>query len=61
MVLRILQAAKFACIRGIFVNAKDEKARRFYERFDFEPSSVDPLKLILLFKDAEKTFKVQIG
>jgi hypothetical protein len=56
-----LQAAKFAGIRAIFVNAKDEKARRFYERFDFEPSPVDPLKLMLLIKDAEKTFKAQNG
>ncbi len=60
-VLRTLQAAKFAGIRAIFVNAKDEKARRFYERFDFEPSPVDPLKLMLLIKDAEKTFKAQNG
>lgn len=32
-----------------------------YERFDFEPSPVDPLKLMLLIKDAEKTFKAQNG
>jgi predicted N-acetyltransferase YhbS len=60
-VLRTLQAVKFAGIRAIFVNAKDEKAQRFYERFDFEPSPVDPLKLMLLIKDAEKTFKAQNG
>jgi len=34
---------------------KDEKARRFYERFDFEPSPIDPMKLMLLIKDARKT------
>jgi len=34
---RALRAAKFAGIRAIFVTAKDEKGRRFYERFDFEP------------------------
>jgi len=56
-----LQAAKFAGIRAIFVNAKDEKARRFYERFDFESSPVDPLKLMVLIKDAEKTFKAPHG
>ena len=60
-VLRTLQAVKFAGIRAIFVNAKDEKARRFYERFDFEQSPVDPLKLMLLIKDVEKTFKAQNG
>ena len=60
-VLRTLQAAKFAGIRAIFVNAKDEDARRFYERFDFEPSPVDPLKLMLLINDAVKTFEAQNG
>ncbi len=56
-VLRTLQAAEFAGIRAIFVNAKDDKARGFYERFDFEPSPVDPLQLMLLIKDAEKTIR----
>ena len=54
-VLRTLQAADLAGIRAIFVHAKDEKARRFYERFDFEPSPIDPMKLMLLIKDARKT------
>jgi len=31
------------------------------ERFDFEPSPVDPLKLMLLIKDAVKTFEAQNG
>ncbi|HKZ23934.1 MAG TPA: hypothetical protein VJ224_05975 [Thermoplasmata archaeon] len=31
--------------------AKDEKARGFYERFDFELSPTDPLRLFLLTKD----------
>jgi hypothetical protein len=29
--------------------------------YPFEPSPVDPLKLMLLIKDAEKTFKAQNG
>ena len=40
---------------GIFVHAKDEKARNFYEYFGFEPSPIDSLKLMLLIKDARKT------
>ena len=56
-ILRTLQAAEFAGIRAIFVNAKDDKARGFYERFDFDPSPVDPLQLMLLIKDAEKTVR----
>jgi len=54
-VLRTLEAADLAGIRAIFVHAKDEKARRFYEHFDFEPSPIDPMKLMLLIKDARKT------
>ncbi len=54
-VLRTLQAADLAGIRVIFFHAKDEKARRFYELFGFEPSPIDPMKLMLLIKDARKT------
>jgi predicted N-acetyltransferase YhbS len=54
-VLRTLQASEHAGIRAIFVHAKDEKARNFYEHFSFEPSPIDPLKLMLLIKDARKT------
>jgi len=54
-ILRTLEAADLAGIRAIFVHAKDEKAFRFYERFDFEPSPIDPMKLMLLIKDARKT------
>ncbi len=55
-IFRALQASEYAGIRAIFVHAKDDKARKFYERFDFEPSPVDPLKLMLLIKDARKSF-----
>ena len=48
---RTLQAADIAGIRGVLVHAKDEAARRFYERFDFTPSPTDPLHLMLLMKD----------
>lgn len=54
-VLRTLEAADLAGIRAIFVHAKDEKARSFYERFNFEPSPIDPMKLMLLIKDARKS------
>jgi len=50
-ILRTLQAANIAGIRAIFVNAKDERARGFYERFGFEPSPVHSLQLMLLIKD----------
>jgi predicted N-acetyltransferase YhbS len=54
-VLRTLQAAKIAGIRAIFVHAKDDRVRGFYERFGFEPSPIHPLQLMLLIKDCQKT------
>jgi len=56
-ILRTLQAADYAGIRAIFVHAKDDKARKFYEKFGFEPSPLDSLKLMLLIKDAKKTIE----
>jgi predicted N-acetyltransferase YhbS len=56
-VLRTLQAAEIAGIRAIFVHAKDELARAFYERFGFEPSPIHPLQLMLLIKDCGKCIK----
>jgi GNAT superfamily N-acetyltransferase len=52
--LRTLQAADIAGIRAFAVHAKDERAKRFYERFDFIPSLVDPLHLYVLLKDVRK-------
>ena len=60
-VLRTLQASEHAGIRAIFVHAKDEKAQNFYEHFGFEPSPIDPLKLMLLIRDARKTIESLSG
>lgn len=49
--LRTTAAADIAGIRAFVVHAKDEAARRFYERFDFQPSSTDPNHLFVLLKD----------
>src|SRR5206468_11500656 len=53
--LRTVQAADIVGCRAIMVHAKDEGARAFYERFGFEPSPVDPLRLFLLMKDIKAT------
>ena len=50
-VLRTLQAADIAGIRCLLAHAKDEAARQWYMRWDFEPSPSDPLHLFLLIKD----------
>jgi GNAT superfamily N-acetyltransferase len=52
--LRTLQAAEIAGIRALVVHAKDDAARRFYERYDFEPSPADPLHLFVLLKDVRR-------
>lgn len=51
---RTLQAADIAGIRAFAVHAKDEGARRFYERFDFIPSPIDPMHLFVLLKDVRQ-------
>jgi predicted N-acetyltransferase YhbS len=53
-ILRTLNASEHAGIRAIFVHAKNEKASKFYQSFDFEPCPIDPFKLMLLLKDARK-------
>ena len=52
--LRTLQAADIAGIRAFAVHAKDERAKRYYERFDFIPSPTDPMHLFVLLKDVRK-------
>lgn len=54
-ILRTLQVSEYAGIRAIFVRAKDDKARIFYQHFGFEPSPIDSMQLMLLIKDARKS------
>lgn len=49
--LRTAQAADIAGIRALLVHAKDESARQWYLRWEFEPSASDPFHLFLLLKD----------
>jgi GNAT superfamily N-acetyltransferase len=58
-ILRTLQAADIAGIRAILVHAKDEKARAFYERSGFLPSTIDPLTLTLPLKNARAALQLQ--
>ncbi len=50
--LRTLAAADIAGLRAMIMDAKDEAARRSYQRYGFEPFPGDPLRLALLIKDA---------
>lgn len=49
--LRTLEAADIAGIRAFVVHAKDDEAKSFYERFDFQSSPTDPYHMYLLLKD----------
>jgi GNAT superfamily N-acetyltransferase len=51
---RTMQAADIAGIRALIVHAKDERARSFYERFQFVPSHTDPFHLYVLVKELRR-------
>ena len=48
---RVLQAADIAGVRAMLVQAKDERAQRFYRHLGFEPFPGQPLMLYRLLKD----------
>ena len=54
---RTAQAADIAGIRALFVSAKDDDARAFYEHFNFDPSPSDPYHLFLVMKDLKMLIK----
>ena len=49
--LRTVQAAEIAGLRAMLVHAKDDAAKRFYEKFGFEPSPTDAYHLFLKLSD----------
>jgi GNAT superfamily N-acetyltransferase len=53
-VLRTLQAAEIAGIRAILVSAISAEAKRFYERFGFVASPVDPQTLMITVAEAAR-------
>lgn len=52
-VLRILQAADLLGIRGILVDAVDDRARSFYEKFGFRATPAMPPKLMVTLAEIE--------
>jgi GNAT superfamily N-acetyltransferase len=49
--LRAAAAAEIVGCRAVMVQAKDEEAKAFYQRFGFVPSPTDPFRCFLLMKD----------
>lgn len=52
-ITRSVQVAEQIGVRAILVHALHDVARRFYTRYQFEPSPTDSLPLMLLIRDAE--------
>lgn len=53
-ILRTLSAADSIGVRALLVHVKDEAAKAFYQRYEFEPLPGHPLHLVLLLKDARR-------
>lgn len=51
--LRVIQAADTIGIRGMIVHALSTEAKNFYERLGFEPSSLDPMILLVTLADLQ--------
>jgi hypothetical protein len=43
--------------RAVLIHAIDEPAKKFYLHFDFEPSPIHELQLMLLMKDLRKSLE----
>lgn len=56
-VLRIVQAAEIAGIRAILVHAISERAKRFYEKWGFIASPVEPMTLMITVAEARKAMQ----
>lgn len=54
-ILRTIQAAEIEGIRAILAHAISEDAKRFYERYGFAASPVDPMTLMATVGDAKRT------
>lgn len=49
--LRTMQAAEIAGLRAMLVHAKDDSAKRFYEKYGFESSPIDAYHLFMRVSD----------
>ena len=52
--LRTVQAAEIAGIRAILVHAISERAKRFYEKWGFRSSPIEPMTLMISVAEARR-------
>lgn len=50
-VLRVVGAAETVGVRAILVHAMSDEAKRFYERFGFRASPIDPMTLMMTVEE----------
>jgi GNAT superfamily N-acetyltransferase len=60
-VLRVVQAAHIVGVRGVLVDAIDETARAFYEKYGFRRSAALPLKLMITLEEAQRAVAGSAG
>jgi len=56
-VLRTLQAAEIAGVRAVLVHAISDAAKRFYEKYGFVASPVDPMTVMITTAEAAKIIR----
>jgi GNAT superfamily N-acetyltransferase len=54
---RAFSASRLAGLRAFVIHAKDDRAKAFYEQYDFEPLPEDPLHLNRLMSDIDRELK----
>jgi GNAT superfamily N-acetyltransferase len=59
-VLRTLQAAEIAGVRAILVHAISEAAKRFYEKYGFIASPVDPMTLMTTTAEVARMIRARL-
>lgn len=55
--LKSLMISEHIGTRAVFVNAKDDNAKKFYERHGFQPLPGDTSKLLILVKDIKNAIE----
>jgi predicted N-acetyltransferase YhbS len=52
--IRAISVSDQVGVRGVLVHARSDAAKRFYERFDFEPLPGNKFHLVMLMKDLRR-------
>jgi predicted N-acetyltransferase YhbS len=54
-VLRTIQAADIVGARAMLIHALSDEAKKFYEKWGFKASDVDPMTLMLTIAELKRT------